>query len=46
MLSSHFHERAESVKELDLEPWPVERALGIPWDVQSDTFRFKIVVMD
>ena len=39
-------ERAESVKELDLENWPVERALGIQWDVQSDTFHFKIVVKD
>ena len=39
-------ERAESVKELDLENLPVECALGIQWDVQADTFRFKIVVKD
>lgn len=39
-------ERASSVKELDLENLPVERALGILWDVQSDTFRFKIAVKD
>ena len=39
-------ERAGSVKELDFENLPVERALGIQWDVQSDTFRFKIVVKD
>ncbi|XP_044180257.1 uncharacterized protein LOC122961557 [Acropora millepora] len=36
-------ERAGSVKELDLENLPIERALGILWDVQSDRFRFKIV---
>ena len=39
-------ERAGSVKELDLENLPIERALGILWDVQSDRFRFKIVVKD
>ena len=39
-------ERAGSIKELDLENLPVERALGMQWDVQSDTFRFKIVVKD
>ena len=39
-------ERAGSVEELDLENLPVERALGIQWDVQSDTFCFKIVVND
>ena len=39
-------ERAGSIKELDLENLPVEHALGIQWDVQSDTFHFKIVVKD
>ena len=39
-------ERAGSVKELDLENLPIELALGILWDVQSDRFRFKIVVKD
>ncbi|XP_073230045.1 uncharacterized protein [Porites lutea] len=39
-------ERASSVKEPYLENLPVERALGILWDVQSDTFRFKIAVKD
>ena len=39
-------ERARSVKELDLENLPVECALGIQWDEQSDTFHFKIVVKD
>ncbi|PFX21826.1 hypothetical protein AWC38_SpisGene13688 [Stylophora pistillata] len=45
-LSVPMSERAGSVKELVLENLPVERALGIHWDVQSDTFRFKIVVKD
>ena len=39
-------ERAGSVKEFDLENLPVECALGIQWNVQSDTFCFKIVVKD
>ena len=39
-------ERAGSVKELDLENLPIERAHGILWDVHSDRFRFKIVVKD
>ena len=38
--------RARSVKELDLENLPIEHALGILWDVQSDRFPFKIVVKD
>ena len=39
-------ERAGSVKELDLDNLPIERALGLHWDVQPDVFRFKIVVKD
>ena len=39
-------ERVGSIKELDLENLPVERALGMQWDVRSDIFRFKIVVKD
>ena len=39
-------ERAGSIKEVDLDNLPIERALGIQWDVQSDVFRFKIVVKD
>ena len=35
-------ERAGSVKNLDLDHLPVEHALGVQWDVQSDVFRFKI----
>ena len=41
-------ERAKEVKELDLnyDTLPVERALGVQWCVQSDTFKFKIKVQD
>ena len=44
--SAPVSERAGSVKELDLENLPIERALGILWDVQSDRFHFKIVAKD
>ena len=39
-------ERAQSIRKLDFENLPIERCLGIQRDVQSDTFRFKIVVKD
>lgn len=39
-------ERAGCVRNLDLEHLPIERALGIQWNVQSDTFGFKITVKD
>ena len=39
-------ERAGSVKKRDLDHLPVERAVGVQWDVQSDVFRFKIAVKD
>lgn len=37
-------ERAKEVKDLDLDKdkLPVERALGIRWDIESDTFFFMI----
>ena len=38
-------ERAASVKDL-LDQLPIERALGVRWDVESDTFGFKISVKD
>lgn len=42
------NERADGVKNLDLdqETLPIERALGIHWNVESDTFQFKIVIKD
>ena len=36
-------ERAESVVNLDFDELPVERALGVQWNVQEDVFSFRIV---
>ena len=38
--------RAGSVKDLVLDQLPIERALGVRWDVESDTFGFKISAND
>ena len=35
-------ERASSVKKLDCEDMPTERALGVRWNLESDTFGFKV----
>lgn len=35
-------ERASSVKCLDLNGLPLERALGIQWDVERDDLTFSI----
>ncbi|XP_013384334.1 uncharacterized protein LOC106154518 [Lingula anatina] len=35
-------ERASSVVNLDLEKLPSDRTLGVQWNVESDTFGFKI----
>ena len=39
-------ERAAKVKGLDFYKLPVERALGVQWNVSSDTFGFSIVIKD
>ncbi len=41
-------EKAKEVKDLDLDhdSLPVERALGLRWCVQSDTFKFSIYIQD
>lgn len=41
-------ERAPSVKDLDLinNPALIERALGVQWNVQKDTFSYKIIKKD
>jgi hypothetical protein len=39
-------ERAAKVKELDFDKTPIERALGVQWNVSSDTFGFAIVIKD
>lgn len=38
--------RAGSFKDLHLDQLPVERALGVRWDVEDDKFCFKIDVND
>ena len=38
--------RVGSVKDLLLDQLPIERALGVRWNVESDTFGFKISVKD
>lgn len=41
-------EMATEVKDLDLDrdALPIERALGVHWCIQSDSFRFKIIMPD
>ena len=39
-------ERAAKVKGLDFDKLPVKRALGVQWNVSSDTFGFSIVIKD
>ncbi|KAL9989490.1 hypothetical protein ACROYT_G004049 [Oculina patagonica] len=39
-------ERAAQVKTLDFDKLPVERALGVQWNVASDQFGFSIVIKD
>ena len=41
-------DRAKGVKDLDLrqDPLPIERALGVQWCIESDTFRFRISLLD
>ena len=42
------NQRAKGIKNLDLDHnlLPVERVLGVQWCIQSDDFKFKIVVQD
>ena len=42
------NERSKDVKALDLhyDDLPIERALGVQWCVESDTFKFRITVKD
>ena len=41
-------DRAKGIKDLDLlqDKLPVERAIGIQWCVESDTFQFRLVLND
>ena len=40
------HERAPSIRDLDLEDLPLDRALGTHWDVERDTLSFKVAKRD
>ena len=42
------NERSKDVKTLDLnyDDLPIERALGVQWCVESDTFNFRITIKD
>ena len=42
MKSIPANERAPSVKDLDLEDLPLDRALGTQWDLERDTLSFKV----
>ena len=44
--SVQLSEKAGSIKEVDLDNLPIERPLGIQWDVQSDVCHFKIMIKD
>ncbi|XP_028408734.1 uncharacterized protein LOC114531301 [Dendronephthya gigantea] len=39
-------ERAAKVKNLDFDQTSIERALGVGWNVSSDTFGFSVVIKD
>ena len=39
-------ERAKSVKDLTLDNFPAERALGVCWDIRTDTLGFTVAVKD
>ncbi|XP_068738988.1 uncharacterized protein [Montipora capricornis] len=40
------HERAPSIRDLDLEDLPLDRALGTQWDIERDTLSFKVAKRD
>ena len=46
--SIHPSERAAAVAEIDLEmeSLPIERTLGVKWDIQQDCFIFKVALKD
>ena len=39
-------ERASTVKDLDFSSIVIERALGIQWELSSDTFKFNVVIKE
>ncbi len=43
-----MEDRAKGIKELNLEKneLPMKRALGVSWCIESDAFKFQIVMQD
>jgi hypothetical protein len=39
-------ERGMGCKDLDIQHLPVDRALGLKWDVKSDTLGIKVIIME
>ena len=39
-------ERANPTLDLDLDHLPVERALGVQWDVERDVFKFQVTTLN
>jgi hypothetical protein len=39
-------ERAATIKDLDFSTLMIERALGVQWDLVSDSFRFHVIIKD
>ena len=43
-----IEDRAKSLQEIDIEhdPLPIERTLGVMWCIEADCFQFKITIQD
>ena len=39
-------DRADAVKDLDLDALPIERTLGVQWCIETDNFEFRIILQD
>ena len=46
MMSVPTEDRAKEIKGLSIDKLPIERALGVHWCIESDTFKFRIELMD
>ncbi|KAK3751574.1 hypothetical protein QZH41_007536 [Actinostola sp. cb2023] len=44
----HIEDRSKNIREIDLkvDPLPIERALGVVWCVEDDSFQFRIELRD
>lgn len=43
-----IEDRAESIQNIDLDKdaLPIERALGVQWCIEKDSFKFRIILRD